>query len=116
MSDSDYILGTHDEELERLGLQHNVWSAYAHEAWARAGFAQGQTIADIGCGPGFASIDLAQIVGPTGSVIAMDRSEHFLASLNKRARQSGLTNINTVSCDFNIDPIPDTPLDNAWAR
>ncbi len=24
-TDRDYVLGTHDEELERLGLQHRVW-------------------------------------------------------------------------------------------
>lgn len=25
MADRDYLLGTHDGELERLGLQHRVW-------------------------------------------------------------------------------------------
>src|SRR5437762_1871503 len=25
MSEKDYVLGTHDEELLRLGLQHRVW-------------------------------------------------------------------------------------------
>lgn len=36
-STKDYILGTHDEELERLGLQHRAWRERALEAWHSAG-------------------------------------------------------------------------------
>ena len=116
MQDNNYILGTHYEELERLGLQHAVWKEHAQEAWAGAGFEKGQTIADICCGPGYASLDLAEIVGPTGKVVAIDRSENFLSTLNQRALAKGLTNIQTVSCDFNVEQMPDIQLDNAWAR
>jgi len=50
-NDKDYILGTHDEKIVRLGLQHRVWRPRALEAWRRAGFTLGQTLLDIGCGP-----------------------------------------------------------------
>ncbi len=33
---------------------------------------EGMTILDIGCGPGFFSIDMAQMVGKSGRVIASD--------------------------------------------
>jgi ubiquinone/menaquinone biosynthesis C-methylase UbiE len=33
---------------------------------------EGMTVLDIGCGPGFFSIDMAQMVGKTGRVIAAD--------------------------------------------
>ena len=70
----DYVLGTHDDEIVRLGLQHRVWRARTHDAWRRAGFTIGQTLLDVGCGPGYASLDLAELVGPTGRVVAIDRS------------------------------------------
>lgn len=35
-----------------------------------AGFGPGQTILDVGSGPGHATADLAELVGPTGTIIA----------------------------------------------
>src|SRR6266571_4712358 len=29
----DYVLGTHDEEISRLGLQHRVWRPVVLECW-----------------------------------------------------------------------------------
>src|SRR5262245_48840980 len=62
----DYVLGTRDDEVARLLLQHRVWRPRALDAWRRAGFTTGDTIIDVGAGPGHASVDLAQIVGPAG--------------------------------------------------
>ena len=84
----DYVLGTHDEELLRLGLQHRVWRPRALDAWRRAGFTVGQTLIDVGCGPGYAAVDLAEIVGPSGRIIALDRSQRFLAALQRLARRT----------------------------
>ena len=62
----DYVLGTQDVEVERLGLQHLVWRPRASDAWRRAGFTVGQHLLDVGCGPGYAALDLAAIVGASG--------------------------------------------------
>ncbi|HTE44960.1 MAG TPA: methyltransferase domain-containing protein, partial [Gemmatimonadaceae bacterium] len=83
-NDRDYVLGTHDEEIARLGLQHSVWRPRALAAWQRAGFNVGQTIVDVGCGPGYATLDLAELVGATGHVVAIDRSRRFLDALDAR--------------------------------
>src|SRR5467141_1320467 len=99
----DYVLGTHDEELLRLALQHRVWRPRALDAWRRAGFTVGQTLLDIGCGPGWASFDLAEITGPAGRVIAVDRSRRFLDSLEATAARRGLSNIETVEVDLDTD-------------
>ena len=32
----DYVLGTHDEELARLGLQHRVWRRVVLDCWEKA--------------------------------------------------------------------------------
>src|SRR5262245_42646751 len=78
VAEREYVLGTKDDEIERLGLQHRVWRPRALDAWRRAGITVGQTVIDVGAGPGHAAIDLAGIVGPLGKVVAVDRSAHFL--------------------------------------
>ena len=76
--ETDYVLGTNDEEIQRLGLQHRVWRPTTLECWRRAGISIGSRVIDIGCGPGYATLDLAEIVGRTGEVFAIERSERFL--------------------------------------
>ena len=75
---SDYVLGTHQAEITRLGLQHHVWRRYVLDAWSRAGMTPGSKVIDFGAGPGYAMMDAADIVGPGGTVIALERSPHFV--------------------------------------
>src|SRR6476661_6926537 len=98
--DRDYVLGTHDDEIVRLGVQHNVWRPRALGAWQRAGFTAGQTIVDVGSGPGYATLDLAELVGPTGRVIAVDRSRRFLDTLDARREARGLSNVEIIESDL----------------
>src|SRR5262245_40928459 len=107
----DYVLGTHDDEIQRLALQHRVWRPRALDAWRRAGFTFGQTLLDVGCGPGYAALDLADIVGPTGRIIAVDGSRRFLDFLEATCRQRGLENIETVEADLDRTELPDVAAD-----
>lgn len=114
--DRDYILGTHDEEIIRLGIQHRVWRPRAMDAWRRAGFSVDQTIIDVGCGPGYASIDLAGIVGSDGQVISLDRSRRFLDTLETASRGYGIANIKTVETDLESGAVPQANANGAWCR
>lgn len=62
MAERDYVLGTHDDEIYRLGYQHRVWRPRALDAWARAHIGDGCKVIDFGAGPGFATMDLAEMV------------------------------------------------------
>lgn len=115
-TDQEYVLGTHDEEIARLALQHRVWRDQVLDAWQRAGFGPGQTIIDIGCGSGNATMDLAEIVGPSGRVIALDKSRRFLDVVESRARERGFRNVTTFEVDLDRDPLPDIEADGAWNR
>jgi len=112
----DYVLGTHEDEIARLGLQHEVWRPRALEAWSRAGFTSGQTLLDIGCGPGYATLDLADIVGPAGRVIALDRSRRFLDALEAARSERGLKNIQTIEIDLDEGELPPVQAEGAWSR
>ncbi|HEX5217714.1 MAG TPA: methyltransferase domain-containing protein [Vicinamibacterales bacterium] len=115
MSSDDYVLGTNDEEIARLGVQHRVWRTRAIDAWRRAGIAAGQTVVDVGCGPGYAALDLADLVGASGRVIAIDRSQRFLAALEAAANSRGVTNITTMEADLDAVILPDG-ADLVWCR
>jgi len=112
----DYVLGTHDDEIARLGVQHSVWRARAAAAWRRAGFARGDTLIDVGCGPGYATMDLAEIAGPTGRVIAVDRSRRFLDKLERLERERGFDNIRVVESDLEAAELGERVADGAWCR
>jgi SAM-dependent methyltransferase len=115
MTDNDYVLGTQDEEIARLGLQHRVWRARMLEGWRRAGIGPGQTVIDVGAGPGYASADLAEIVGPFGSVIALERSRRFLDALEERTQALGLAHVAAHEHDV-TEPFPVAGADAAWCR
>lgn len=116
MAETEYILGTHDDEIGRLQLQHQVWRERMLDCWHRAGIASGQTVIDVGCGPGFAAVDLAAIVGPAGRVKAYERSERFLSYLGATASDQGNDNIEQVMVDFDRDPFPKSGADVSWCR
>ncbi len=116
MSEGDYVLGTQQDEVERLGLQHAVWRRHVLDGWTAAGIAPGMTVIDVGAGPGFATTDLAEIVGPQGRVIALERSPSFLDALRDRTGRLGLANIEARSHDVSEEDFGDRIADAAWCR
>lgn len=112
----EYVLGTDGEEIARLGLQHRLWSEQAFALWARAGFGPGQTILDVGCGPGFATFDLAQLAGPMGRVVAVDESTHFVGYLEAQRAARGVTNVDLQLGDVHDMNLPPNSVDRAYAR
>ena len=115
MADRDYVLGTQDEEIERLGLQHRVWRSKMLDGWRRAGISQGHNVIDVGAGPGYATLDLAEIVGPEGKVVALERSQRFLDNLAARPRRAGLANIELMEADV-TEGFGNAVADFAWCR
>lgn len=115
-AERDYVLGTHDEEIVRLGLQHRVWRPRTTASWRRAGFTAGQTLIDLGCGPGYAAIDLADIVGPAGRVVAVDRSRRFLDVLDSVARARRLGQLETLEQDLDERDLPALEAHGIWSR
>jgi 2-polyprenyl-3-methyl-5-hydroxy-6-metoxy-1,4-benzoquinol methylase len=61
---------------------------------------EGMTVLDIGCGMGFFSIPLAQMVGGAGKVVCVDMQEKMLRGLEKRAQRAEISaRIETRLCN-----------------
>lgn len=63
----------------------------------------GQTVCDMGCGNGYHTLQLAKLVGPTGSVLAVDIQPEMLTLLRERAKQAEVTNVKPILGSL-VDP------------
>ncbi len=52
---------------------------------------EGMTVMDVGCGMGFFSLPLANLVGEKGRVVCIDLQEKMIKGLVTRAQKAGLT-------------------------
>jgi ubiquinone/menaquinone biosynthesis C-methylase UbiE len=60
---------------------------------------EGMKVLDVGCGPGFFSVELAKLVGATGRVISADLQEGMLQELHRKIKGTILEpRITTVQC------------------
>jgi len=112
----EYVLGTNDQEIARLEFQHAVWRDDAAQAWRKAGFRPGDTVIDVGAGPGFAALDIAALVAPHGQVIAVDRSQRFLQHLRAQCVGRGVTNVTTRLEDLDSFDFAGVAATGAWLR
>ncbi len=86
-----YLLGAEDPELKRLHTQHRIWREPWLELLAAAGAERGARALDLGCGPGWSTLEIAERVGPSGQVLGRDRWERMvsLARTTAEAQQLG---------------------------
>jgi ubiquinone/menaquinone biosynthesis C-methylase UbiE len=110
-----YILGTDTQELHRLGVQHQIWAPETQQGWKSAGFSAGQTILDLGCGPGFCSKELAYLVGEGGKVLGVDLDEGYIQHFNQVSELYHL-NMEGICSDFNDLLLKTNSLDGMYCR
>jgi SAM-dependent methyltransferase len=73
-------------------------------------------VLDVGAGPGYATLDLADRVGTSGVVVAVERSQRFLDHAREAVRQRGHTHVRFIERDLMADPISESGFDAAWCR
>ena len=70
---------------------------------------EGDTVIDLGCGPGFFTVPIAEMVGDTGRVVAVDLQEEMLTIVTEKLFDTHLANRVTMhQCDkhaLNLDPL-----------
>ena len=65
---------------------------------------KGDKVVDAGCGFGDTAIELARLVGPTGSVLAVDCCEGFLEYGRRDAKAANVNNITFLEADVQTHP------------
>lgn len=114
--EEEYLLGTHDAEIARLGFQHQVWRAEAAHGWERAGFRRGHRLLDVGCGPGHTTFDMAALVGDSGEVVGVDLSPRFIAHMNAQAAARGVNNVRARVQNVEQLEVDESSFDGAYTR
>ena len=95
-----YVLGSKDDELDRLDLQASYYRRATIDAMRWAGIEPGMKVLDIGSGTGAVAFEAARLVGPTGSVLGLDIAEVPVQTANERAVRLGLDNVSFRQADL----------------
>jgi SAM-dependent methyltransferase len=115
MTEIDYVLGTSDRERHRLIAQARHLHDQTLDAFRWGGIGAGMRVLDIGCGVGDVAMLAADLVGPAGCVVAIDRDTDNLAFAKQRAAAGGYVNIDFRAAE--IDAFFDeTPFDAIVGR
>jgi len=82
-SDSGYQFGSGigEDEVARLEIQGTATAPATRMIFAEAGIRPGMRVLDLGCGAGDVTFVAADLVGPGGFVVGVDRSPDALARL-----------------------------------
>jgi SAM-dependent methyltransferase len=107
--------------LQLLGC--GAWKRFCYEGFDRDSWqkpdqviellevAEGQRIADIGAGGGYFSMRLADAVGPSGRVYAVDVDDDMIEYLQGRVADEGRENVEVVRGEFADPLLPDGEID-----
>jgi ubiquinone/menaquinone biosynthesis C-methylase UbiE len=85
MPETDVYMHGHHDSVLRSHRSRNVDNS---AAYLRPHLEAGQTLLDVGCGPGTLTLDLARHVAP-GRVVAIDRAEDVLAEARRTVAAAG---------------------------
>jgi SAM-dependent methyltransferase len=115
MSIALYDLGHDEREIERLQLQATIIAGVTRRLIAECRIAPGMRVLDLGCGAGDVSMLLAEAIGPSGSVIAVDREPRAIEAARHRADAAGYRQVDfIIGSDQNL-PVSG-PFDAVFGR
>jgi ubiquinone/menaquinone biosynthesis C-methylase UbiE len=97
---SGYAMGFTDGERKRLMQQGAVLREPTAALFRAAGIGPGMHALDIGSGAGDVAMLAADLVGPTGSVMGLDRDPDSIARATQRVADAGYKNIQFQKCEF----------------
>ena len=102
---TDYVLGHSDFEIERLQIQAAALADITRRLIGECHIQSGMRVLDIGCGAGDVSLLLAEAVGPSGLVVAIDREARAVETARFRAEAAGHRNIEALVASDDDIPV-----------
>ena len=100
------------EETRRLLAQEQVDPVRAR--LIAAGLVPGSRVLDAGCGPGAVSELIADLVGPTGSVLGIDSSADRIGEATRRTKQR--VGVEFSCADILATGLPADAFDFTWSQ
>ena len=91
--EATYILGHSDAEILRLQTQAKILRPITERLLRSAGIAPGMRVLDLGSGAGDVAMLAAELVGPSGRVVGIDRNSQILWLAAERADRAGLRHL-----------------------
>lgn len=95
----EYVLGSDDAEIARLDDQAAIIAPATAVLLRAAGLGPGMRVLELGTGLGPVAFAIAQLVGATGSVVAIDQAEPLLAVAERRRAEAGLDRVRFERAD-----------------
>ena len=104
-----YALALSDDEARRYQAMAEGAVTAERELWALAGITTGATVADIGCGPSAEAAVLAEAVGPSGRVYAVDADPQAVRLAADQVHH-GPAGVAEAGCGFGVtEPVGHGP-------
>ena len=115
-NNSSYVLTKLKGEIERLGDQHRVWSPAVRNLWREAKIGEGDIVLDAGCGPGFVTMELKDLVGASGRIISVDRTSDYLDYLREQIAAQAVRNVEVKQAFLEELPLESDSVDHIFIR
>jgi len=96
---ASYLLGHDPAEIQRLEHQGAILAPATTALLTMAGIRPGMRVLDLGTGVGDVALLAAELVGPHGTVIGIDRSADALATARARAKNRAASNVHFANAD-----------------
>lgn len=113
---AEWASETGDRWRENLDQFEGMIAAIGTALIDHAGFAAGEFVADVGCGAGPTTLEVARRVGPEGRVTGLDIAPQLVAVAQDRAAAAGLANVAFQTLDCERGTPPGTPFDRLFSR
>lgn len=78
------------------------------------GIQAGERVLELGPGPGAFTVDAALLVGPEGTLIAVDIQPEMIAAIEKKVHEAELTNVEALVASAYELPLEDESVDRAF--
>lgn len=116
MNPDNYLLGRGSAEVERLKRQIEMLAVDSDAQLDRIGIKNGESVVDLGCGPGGVLHLLAERVGTEGAVLGVERSSQFVQLARRFVADRELPQVEVREGDAYDTGLPKASFDGAHMR
>ena len=99
-TDATYVMGHTSGEEQRLQRLGQLLYVFTKHLFEHAGIAPGMKVLDVGSGAGDVALLLAELIGPTGSIVGVDVYPKVLETARARLQAAGFEHATFLAGDI----------------